>query len=102
NGAPLAPRRIRSLLALEIESARRPTEGTTGDSSAHSRHEYCEPTMGCTADPRCTPYWVRNTHVSNERTNLQWCLRSAVARPRFPAPKGTATRAVPGQHRVER
>jgi hypothetical protein len=33
-------------LALEIESARWPTEDTTGDSSAHSRHEYCEPLWG--------------------------------------------------------
>ncbi len=31
--------------------ARWPTEDTTGDSSAHSRHEYCEPALGCTADP---------------------------------------------------
>ena len=36
----------------QIESARRPTEDATGDSPAHSRHEYCEPALGCTADPR--------------------------------------------------
>src|SRR5438132_6166544 len=29
-----------------------------------------------TVDPRCTPKWVRNAHVSNELTNLKWCLWS--------------------------
>jgi hypothetical protein len=40
DGDPLAPGRIPSLLALEIEIARWPTKGSAGGSSAHSRHEY--------------------------------------------------------------
>src|SRR5262249_32785794 len=49
DGDPLAPRRIPSLLALEIETARWPTKDTAAGSSAHSRHEYCEPALGRTA-----------------------------------------------------
>jgi hypothetical protein len=41
---------------------------------------------------------VRNAHVANE-LNLQWCLRSTAARPRFPAPIGSETGAVPADHR---
>ena len=40
DGDPLAPGRIPSLLAVEIEIARWPTKGSAGGSSAHSRHEY--------------------------------------------------------------
>jgi len=50
-------------------------------------------------DPWCTPKRVRNTHVSNELTNLQWCLRSATARSRFPAPIGSEAGTVPANHR---
>ena len=52
-----------------------------------------------TVDTRCTPKRVRNTHASNELTNLQWCLRSAAARARFPAPIGSEASAVPADHR---
>jgi hypothetical protein len=65
-GDPLAPRRLPSLLALEIEIARWSTEDTTGDSPAHSRHEYCEPALGCTADPRRTPH-ARHRCRANDR-----------------------------------
>src|SRR5712671_1181234 len=40
DGDPLAPGRIPSLLAVEIENARWPTKDSAGGSSAHSRHEY--------------------------------------------------------------
>ena len=50
-------------------------------------------------DPRCTPKRVCNTHVSNELTNLQRCLRSATACSRFPAPIGPEAGAMPADHR---
>jgi hypothetical protein len=49
-------------------------------------------------NPRCTPKRVRNTHVSNELTDLPWCLRSATARARFQAPIGSEAGAVPADH----
>src|SRR5262249_32785797 len=49
---------------------------------------------------RCAPERVRNTHVSNELTNLQRCLWSATARSRFPAPIGSESGAVPTDHRL--
>ena len=54
NGDPLAPRRLPSLLALEIKTARWPAKDTGGDSPAHSRDEHREPALGRTADPRRT------------------------------------------------
>jgi len=54
HGDPLAPRRVPSLLALEITTARWPAEDTDGHSPAHSRHEHREPALGSTADPRRT------------------------------------------------
>src|SRR5262249_53395197 len=52
DGDPLASRRVPSLLALEIATARWPAKGTGGDSPAHSRHERRKPALGSTADPR--------------------------------------------------
>src|SRR5262249_31200106 len=49
---------------------------------------------------RCSPKRVRNTHVSDELTNLQRCLWSATARSRFPAPIGSESGAVPTDHRL--
>src|SRR5258705_3752127 len=49
DGDPLAPGRIPSLLAVEIEIARWPTKGSAGGSSAHSRHEYLETAFGGSA-----------------------------------------------------
>src|SRR5262249_40892508 len=46
-------------------------------------------------NPRCTPKRVRDTHGSNELTNLQRRLWSATPRPRSPAPIGSEAGAVP-------
>src|SRR3989442_7527324 len=54
DGDPLAPRRVPSLLALEITTARWSAKDTGGHSPAHSRHECREPALGSTADPRRT------------------------------------------------
>ena len=51
---PLAPRRIPSLLALEIPTARGPAEDSCRYSPPHSRDECRKPALGCTADTRRT------------------------------------------------
>ena len=46
NGDPLAPRRLRSLLALTIKASRWPAEGATRDPTAYSRNELANPLWG--------------------------------------------------------
>jgi hypothetical protein len=48
----LAPGWILILLALEIEAARRETEGAAGDPSADPEHEPGQPALGCTPHRR--------------------------------------------------
>jgi hypothetical protein len=54
DGHPLTPRRFSSVLALEIEPARRPAEDAGGHSPADSRNERCQPVVGSTTDSRRT------------------------------------------------
>src|SRR3984893_11439703 len=59
-GDPLAPRRVPSLLGLEIMRARRPAKDTGGHSPTHSRHERREPALGSATDPwRTAQAWHR-------------------------------------------
>jgi len=56
------------------------TEDTTGDSPAHSRYEYCEPALGCTADPRRTPH-ARHRCRANDSSEVHGEAKAtAVAR----------------------
>src|SRR6195256_5377803 len=48
----LAPRRLPSLLALEIPTARWPAEDSCGHPPPYPRDERRKPTLGCTADTR--------------------------------------------------
>src|SRR5437870_6255807 len=60
DGDPLAPRRVPSLLGLEITRARRPAKDTGGHSPTHSRHERREPALGSATDPwRTAQAWHR-------------------------------------------
>jgi hypothetical protein len=63
---PLAPCRVQSLLAVEIEASRRKAEGIRGDTPTDPCHEPCEPTMGRTADSRRTSQ-ARHRHWADER-----------------------------------
>jgi hypothetical protein len=63
---PLAPRRVQSLLALEIEASRRKAEGVGGDTPIDPCREPREPVMGRTADSRrALEAWHR--HAADER-----------------------------------
>src|SRR6202140_3767888 len=47
---PLASRRLRSILALEIKTAQWPSKDPAGNPSAHSRDQSRQPIMGRTTD----------------------------------------------------
>jgi hypothetical protein len=90
---PVAPCRVQSLLALEIEASRRKANGVGGDTPTDPCYEPCEPTMGRAADSRRTPRaWHRHRAVSEARlephyaaqrcrnSNRATCIRSESGR----------------------
>ena len=64
----------------EIESTRWPTEDTAGDSSAHLRHEYCKPSLGCTADPWRTSHARRGCRANDRSEVHDEAEAAAIAR----------------------
>src|SRR5512139_902106 len=51
-------------------------------------------------DPRRSPKWIRNTHLSNQLPNLQFCLWPAPLGSRSPPPILSKPSAVPTDHRL--
>src|SRR6201997_3055263 len=53
--SPLAPRRLQIVLALEIATPLRPTDGVVGNSPADPRDEHRQPVVGSAANPWRVP-----------------------------------------------